>query len=184
MRRWLVVLCIFLGGWCVFIPTMEAKKIKNSFRIDKEKKTSSKGEEPAHIEGVEINLTDSLCSDGQQPIDDPRLMEVREQLRKCYFSGYDKEISSNVESFILTNTIGRPIKGFKVRIDYLDMQGRMLNSRTVRLACDVPPAESRRFDIKGWDKQHTYYYYLGNQPKRVATPFQVTFYPLSFWIEE
>ena len=64
------------------------------------------------------------------------------------------------------------------------MKGRMLHSRIVELDCEVPPEESRKFDITSWDKQHTYYYYLGNEPKKVATPFQVKFLPLSFRVKE
>lgn len=156
--------------------SLEAKKIKNSFKI--EKKESSSNKNNIIIEGLEINLSDSIIAI------EPQYSDLVPQLQKCVFAGYDKEISSNIESFILVNPTSKTITGFDVKIDYLDMQGRMFHSREVKKGCNVPPGESRRIDIGTWDKQHTYYYYLGNQPRRVATPFQVSFHPVSYWVED
>lgn len=158
----------------------QAKKIKHSFSIEKSKDNDSKS---AHKRGLpfigrEINLTDS--SDPASPLHSALL----EQLKECSFAGYDKEPNSNIESFIFINSSHSMITGYRVRIDYLDMKGRMLHSREIKDTCSVPPNQTRRFDIKSWDKQHTYYYYLGNRPKRVATPFQVKFTPFSFWVCE
>lgn len=151
-----------------------AKKIKSSLKIEKDK-ANGKGE-TTKFEGRCINLSDSteltLSADSL----------LFEGLKIVNFAGYDKEPNSNKESFIMVNPSNNCITGYKVRIDYLDMQGRMLHSRELTEQCIVPAGETRRFDTKSWDLQHTYYYYLGNEPKRVATPFQVVFTPLAFWI--
>lgn len=153
-----------------------AKKIKNSFTIGKNKPTELY--QKNRIDGKEFIIGDSISEN----LSEERAIAI--SLMECSFAGYDKEINSNKESFILINKSDREIKGYKVRIDYLDMQGRMLHSRIVEKSCEVPPNESRRFDIKSWDGQHTYYYYLGNEPKKVATPFQVVFHPQSFWVTD
>ena len=141
---------------------LDAKKIKESYKIEKDSKASTHTLKDAKFKGREIVYSDSL---------------------NVGFSGYDKEPNSSQESFILMNSTDKTVTGFNVRIEYLDMQDRMLHSREVKLPCYVPEGENRRFDINSWDTQHTYYYYLGNAPKRVATPFQVKFTPLSIWVE-
>lgn len=170
----LLILLLFfaVGGG----TAANAKRIKKSLNIEKSQGKAS--EKEPEIEGLKIEISDSAV------LVQGEVGERYEKLRRCSYAGYDKEPSSNVESFILVNAADQHIKGFKVRIDYLDMKGRMFHSRTVTLPGDVPAGESRRFDIAGWDKQHTYYYYLGNQPRRVATPFKVVFTPLAYWVEE
>ena len=170
------IILIFLGALLCFgiNGDANARKIKNTLRIDKDK-TRSKIEKP-RFEGKCFSLNDSsiyaLSADSL----------TLQELKLVEFSGYDKEPNSNQESFILVNSSPNCITGYKVRIDYLDMQGRMLHSRELMDECFVPAGENRRFDTKSWDLQHTYYYYLGNEPKKVATPFQVSFTPLAFWI--
>lgn len=151
------------------ISYVSAKKIKQSFRIDKvkEKIDAQTGKD---IKIIEIILTDTLSHD-------PDEISRIHLLKQCIFSGYDKEANSSKESFLLTNNAQDTIVGFKVRIDYLDMQGRMIHSREVEERCEIPMGETRRIDTKSWDIQHTYYYYLGNEPKKVATPFKVSFTP-------
>lgn len=176
VERVLILACLLVTVSILGMsPMISAKKIKNSFRIEKDSKKKAKPAE--ELPGREITLADSLSLKG-----DPEVTTLLTQLLECGFAGYDKEPNSNNESFILINKSERPIIGYKVRIDYMDMKGRMLHSRTIEEACLVPPGETRRFDIKSWDTQRTYYYYLGNAPKRVATPFQVKFTPISFRI--
>lgn len=168
-------LIILLSALIILCPLGEAKKIRNSFRIDK---TEDSGKDVTKIGGVPFVLADTMyCSQGDHD-------SILISLKEVVFAGYDKEPNSSLESFILVNPSKHAITGYEVRIDYLDMQGRMLHSRTVKNSCMVPAGETRRFDLKSWDPQHTYYYYLGNEPKRVATPFKVAFYPLTIWIEE
>lgn len=153
---------------------LEAKKIKNTLTVGKTQKKEQKIIQEK--EGRELNLLDSII-----PIDDKcELME----LKKISFVGYEKEPNSSMESFIIMNPGSERILGFKVKIDYLDMKGRMLHSRIIEEDCEVPSGENRKFDIGSWDKQHTYYYYLGNSPKKVATPFKVVFNPISYRIAD
>ncbi|MCH5240606.1 MAG: hypothetical protein J1F38_10315 [Muribaculaceae bacterium] len=182
--------CMLLWSLLIAFPIqVSGKKIKNSFKIEKEKKTDKKRDkrgEDQVFEGIEIPMNDTVGSfqlhfAGIEKEDSDILVQ---QIRKCGFAGYDKEPNSDVESFILINNSENPITGYDVRIDYLDMEGRMLHSRRVKEGCYVPAGETRRFDIKSWDKQRTYYYYLGNSPRRVATPYQVRFSPQYLWISE
>lgn len=170
MKIFIFLLFIFISG---AIPSSDshAKKIKNSFKIEKESKTLPIKDK--EMQGIKINLSDTLKTDY------PEISRFRE----IKFAGYDKEPNSNRESFLIINPTESLLTGFEVRIDYLDMKGRMLHSRNITEGCDVPPGETRRLDITSWDTQHTYYYYLGNEPKKVATPFQVSFTPINFWIK-
>lgn len=174
-QSFILFLVLFLMN-LVSCPELGAKKIKNSFRIDKNVGSSHRN--IVEIEGEEMILADSLINLN------PEYQKVLHELKECYFSGFDKEANSNIESFLLVNNSSKTITGFEVKIDYLDMKDRMFHSRTIRESCDIPAGESRKIDINGWDKQHTYYYYLGNQPRRVATPFKVAFTPLSYWIQD
>lgn len=158
------IVLIFLS---CFSTNLYGKKIKNTLAIGKE--TRNKTSEKSAIEGTEIRFNETSDS-------------VAQSLAGISFYGFDKEPNSNIESFILINPSNLEILGFEVKIVYLDMKDRMIHSRTVKEDCIVPPGESRRIDIPTWDKQHTYYYYLGNEPKKVATPFKVTFEPLAFRI--
>lgn len=161
---------------------LKAKKIKNSFTIEKTSKSKKKLPETS-LPFVEIWISDTLANedDNGKTLNNDILVT---NLKKCSFAGFDKEPNSNMESFHLSNNSETTIIGYRVRVDYLDMQGRMLHSRVLNESCMVPPGETRRCDIKSWDTQHTYYYYLGNAPKKVATPFKVVFHPLAFRIEE
>lgn len=132
---------------------IHARKIKNTLKI--EKNSVLKNEKTIEEEGKEVALSDTTLH--------------------ITFSGYDKEPNSSKESFIISNFTDDTITNFEVKIVYTDMKGRMFHSRTIKENCDIPPSESRRFDIKTWDTQHTYYYHLGNEPKKVATPFDVKF---------
>ncbi|MCH5229554.1 MAG: hypothetical protein J1F12_06120 [Muribaculaceae bacterium] len=164
---------LFLGILLFEFP-LEAKKIKNTLRVEKEEKYVIKSSE---YKGHKINLNDSVLG----TLYDKELLS---ELRKVVFTGYEKEPNSKWESFLIVNPSERLITGFEIKIDYLDMNNRMLHSRNIRESCYVPKGETRKIDITSWDTQHTYYYYLGNEPRKVATPFKVAFHPVIIWIEE
>ena len=151
-----------------------SKKIKTSFKIEKDSKPVVNKNEI--LTGREIDLSDTIRNSEIDKI-------LFEQLNKIVFAGFDKEGNSSKESFLLVNPTDHYIRGYEVIIDYLDMQERMLHSRIIKEKCEVPPGETRRYDFKSWDTQHTYYYYLGNEPKRIATPFKVKITPIKFWID-
>lgn len=175
MKVFVIISGLILVFACILTPSADAKKIKSSFAV--EKKSGKSDPKVTLLTGREIVLSDSLSdlkeSDG-----------IFQELNKISFVGFDKESGSNFESFIIKNEGTQRLRGFKVRVDYLDLQGRMLHSRTVEDTCLVPAGETRRIDVKSWDKQHTFYYYLGNVPRKVATPFKVKFHPISFRVDE
>lgn len=103
--------------------------------------------------------------------------------RDVSFTGYDKPATSRFESFHIVNDTRSVIRRVKIRIVYKDMKGRMLHSRNVTFSCHVPPGEARKIEIKTWDVQHSFYYYLGNEPRRVASPYRVEIIPLTYWID-
>ena len=163
---------IILIGLFLCAVQLDGKKIKTGFSIHKEKKdTKTKKNSIAggnnESWGAEIVLGDSLS-----------------QGEIINFAGYEKEINSSKETFLIQNKSSENFTGYNVRIVYLDMQDRMLHARSISGKCYVPAGETRKVDISSWDNQHTYYYYLGNEPKKVAIPYKVKFVPLSVWIEE
>ncbi|MDE7347587.1 MAG: hypothetical protein K2N48_12725 [Muribaculaceae bacterium] len=87
------------------------------------------------------------------------------------FYGFDKTVTSNIESFFISNTLDEGICGIEVDIIYTDMKGRQLHKRMVKIECDIPPGETKRYDIKSWDIQKSFYFHKSVKPKRQATPF-------------
>lgn len=172
-RRILFIAIILTAGFLGGGVLMHGRKVKTSYKVEKPRKEVTR---PVKIsEGVEIT---SENSDKVFPG-----LEWNELLKNVGFSGYDKEVNSNQESFIVTNGSPWELTGFRVNIEYQDLKGRMLHSRLLTVPCDTPSGESRKLDISAWDTQHTYYYYLGNEPKKVATPFKVVFHPEAFWVK-
>lgn len=100
------------------------------------------------------------------------------------FSGYEKTLSSNKESFFATNHTDSLITRLNIEITYLDMKGRQLDTRSVSLDTDFPPGETRRFDISAWDRQKVFYYHLSPTPRSAhATPYNVTIHLISALIQ-
>lgn len=99
------------------------------------------------------------------------------------FAGYDKGVSASKEAFHLVNRTDATLTGFSITITYLDMQGRMLHKRDVNWRCNVPAKETRLIEIPTWDRQKSYYYHLGKEPRSLATPYDVAITPLSFTIK-
>ena len=94
-------------------------------------------------------------------------------------SGYDKPLRSTGESFFVTNRMSVAIDGVEVELVYSDLQGRQLHRRRLLIKADIPQGETRRVDIRSWDKRQTLYYHRGPQPRSgVATPFDVRVTPL------
>ena len=91
------------------------------------------------------------------------------------FAGYEKTLSSTKESFFATNHTDSLITRLNIEIKYLDMNSRQLDTRSVTLDTDLPPGETRRFDLSAWDRQKVFYYPLSPTPRSShATPYNVT----------
>lgn len=96
------------------------------------------------------------------------------------FSGYEKTLSSNKESFFATNRTDSLINTLDIEITYLDIKGRQLDTRRLTLETDLPAGETRRFDIPAWDRQKVFYYHLSPTPRAAhATPYRVTIHLLT-----
>ncbi len=160
----------------------QARKIKLSLKttgtkehtVKTGKKESQRG---LHIDGIRMEASESCrlpLADGDTIAFDPA---------KVSFSGYEKEAGAARETMFISNHSGLFISGIEMTVIYLDMSGRMLHSRKITKKCDVPPGETRMFDYPTWDRQKTYYYHLGNSPRKVATPYDVKVSPIAFWIK-
>ena len=91
------------------------------------------------------------------------------------FAGYEKTLSSSQESFFATNKTDSLITRLDIELNYLDMTGRQLDTRRITLDTQMTPGQTRRFDIKSWDRQKVFYYYLSPAPRSShATPYKVT----------
>jgi hypothetical protein len=51
------------------------------------------------------------------------------------------------------------------------------NNATNNTSFVIPPHSTRRLDIPSWDKQKSYYYIKGKQPRTSATPYSITIHP-------
>lgn len=89
------------------------------------------------------------------------------------FCGYEKTLRANKETIFIENTTDSTISSITFTIEYLDIYKRQIHSRTVRQKTSIPPRETRRYDIRSWDTQKTYYYTNGDQPHKSATPYDI-----------
>lgn len=150
-----ILIALFLG-----VFSIHARKIKTKHSIPKKSEKI--------IEAEAIALADSVVSISSDSITFTE--KIRPAIR---FYGFDKTIGSNFESFFISNALDKDITGIEIAITYLDMKGRQLHKRNVRLECHIPPQETMRTDIKSWDTQKSFYFHQSVKPKRQATPFNV-----------
>lgn len=157
------IVCLLSSSGC------HARKIKTTRSV---KKTRTYGQQ-------DMSTCDSVCSLDSYPYFADSIAS------KIRFYGFDKTISSSSESFFIVNGLNFDINGLNILITYLDMNGRMLHSREVSLEeCDLPAGETRRFDLKSWDTQKSFYFHQSVKPRRQATPFDVKISLLSVRIPQ
>lgn len=148
MKQLLILLCV-----CIGIGSAEAKRQKTTMggRLRVEQSTDNQTETAAP--------PDTLVPAAGQVM----------------FSGYDKTLTANKESFFVTNRMDSlAIMEICVEFDYTDMTGRQLHHATHRVRCDIPPGQTRQLTVPAWDKQHAFYYYRSVAPqKRPGTPYKV-----------
>lgn len=91
--------------------------------------------------------------------------------------GYEKAQQSATESFFVTNNTDREIMSLVVSISYFNIRGDQLHSRTEVVACDIPPSQTRKIDIKSWDRQKLWYY-TGSHARHsdFSNPYDVRFH--------
>lgn len=170
-RRFMVILkyIFLLIIFLIAIPSIQARKIKTKHTIPKQTEKS-------------INDTPTEAPDSIISMTTDSLTFAEKILPSIRFYGFDKTVTSSMESFFISNTLDSAITGMEIEITYFDMQGRQLHKRIVPLAVNVPPHETIRTDIKSWDTQKSFYYHKSLKPKRQATPFNVKITLLSLKI--
>lgn len=98
---------------------------------------------------------------------------------------YDKPLRSNYETFFVTNRHCRTIVRITVDIDYIDMNGSQLHSRSVTVECDIPPGATRQLHTRAWDRQKAFYHHTTRSKPRSphARPYKVVVTPVSLLLE-
>lgn len=98
---------------------------------------------------------------------------------------YDKPLRSNYETFFVTNRHSRTIVRITVDIDYIDMNGSQLHSRSVTVECEIPPGATRQLHTRTWDRQKAFYHHTTRSKPRSshARPYKVVVTPVSLLLE-
>lgn len=120
----------------------------------------------------------ALPAPGGEPLDSVAMAVVADSIR---FAGFEKNASSTVESFFVTNNSNVAIRRMSVRITYRDLEGRMLHRREEDLDVELPQAETRRVSLKSFDTQKNLYYYRSNPPRKGGMPFTVDIELTAIW---
>ncbi len=163
-RRFMILTFIILF---FTIPALQARKVKTRHSIPKYTEKTIGTVTPDSILSIE---SDSLTF----------VDKIRPAIR---FYGFDKTVTSAMESFFIINGLNDEIRGMEIQITYFDMQGRQLHKRTVNIECDIPAGETKRVDTKSWDTQKSFYFHQSVKPKRQATPFSVKLDLLSLTLD-
>lgn len=104
-------------------------------------------------------------------------------LTQITFTGFDKKINSSTESFFIQNNTDRTLTGITVTIEYLTPDGRQLEKRTHQIKCNIPAGQTRKTDLRSWDKQHSFYYIKSAPTRSSGSPFTVKFYPEAIYLK-
>ena len=94
---------------------------------------------------------------------------------------YDKPLRSNYETIFVTNRLQRKLVQITINIDYIDMNGSQLHSRSVTVECDIPPGTTRQLQMRAWDRQKAFYHHTTRSKPRSphARPYKVVVTPVS-----
>lgn len=158
--RVLISTLFFIYTLLCSLPEANARKIKTKHSVPKKSGQVTKANASEYSDSIISLSSDSITF-------------VKEILPSIHFYGFDKTVTSNLESFFITNGLDETISGIEINITYLDMKGRQLHKRKVCIDCGLPPGETERYDIKSWDTQKSFYFHRSVKPKRQATPFDV-----------
>lgn len=98
---------------------------------------------------------------------------------------YDKPLRSNYETIFVTNRYQRKLIQITINIDYIDMNGSQLHSRSVTVECDIPPGATRQLHTRAWDRQKAFYHHTTRSKPRSphARPYKVVVTPVSLLLE-
>lgn len=129
-----------------------------------------------HVPAPKKGSTDApeqVYSPNVERIDDDRLAPYCSD--SVILSKYDKTVDANEETFFVTNRSRRRLLGMKLELKYLTEDGSELHRRVCDISCNVPSGETRRVDIRSWDRQNSFRYIGSRLPRRrEAIPYKVT----------
>ena len=98
------------------------------------------------------------------------------------YTGFDKPQSSATESFFLSNHTDCILEEAAIYIEYLTQDSIQLHKRFVKFQCHIPAGETRRVDIRTWDKQRSFYYEKSTPGRRGGTPFIIRITPIAYYL--
>ncbi len=183
--RVLGIFAVAMALILIFTQKADGKKIRQRLKVATEKSASTKSNR-------KTIKTDSIDDRGKkwQKLSADSIVFIGKDVDSIIrfipssikFAGYDKQATSRRETFHVINESAADLKKALIEIIYKDMKGRMLHKRKVNVVCDVPSGETRITDIPTWDTQFSFYYYLSNKPRRIASPYMVEFHPLYFFV--
>lgn len=68
-------------------------------------------------------------------------------------------------------------------MNYLTLDSTQIHRAWREIDCDIEPGKTEKIDVKSWDTQKSFYYYLSDAPKyRRATPYTVIFDPVTIYL--
>ncbi len=157
---------ILLTTALLMAGTAQARKVRT--RLPAVKKESG---ETAMARGSQaISTLCETCAEGYS-------------LADVAFSGYDKKNGADKESFFVVNKSDRTLTGLTLFITYLTVDSVQLHKRRVSVDCEVPPGGRYKVDIRSWDTQKSFHYYLSDAPRRKrSTPYIVYFDPITIYL--
>ena len=156
----LLTVLIFAAIAIMCVTSAEARKIRTKNTAPRISSKELKGERSDAKDSIISIYSDSITF----------ITKIKPEIR---FYGFDKTVTSNIESFFISNGLDKPIHEMEVNISYTDMKGRQLHRRNISIECCLAPGDTKRYDIKSWDTQKSFYFYQSVKPRRQATPFSV-----------
>lgn len=164
-RLYISVLAVIAAA-AILLPETGARKVRQ--RLPAGKPAAEKVEMTKGSQAISTDCKE--CGDGYT-------------LADVVFSGYDKKASADKESFFVSNKSDRTLTGISLYMVYLTTDSMQLHKRWVSVRCHIPAGETAKVDVKTWDTQKSFYYYLSDAPRRSrATPYMVRFDPVTIYL--
>lgn len=79
--------------------------------------------------------------------------------------GFAKPLHSNYETMYVTNQGSRTLTALKLNLEYSDMAGRQLHRRSDTTNVTLEPGQTRRIELKSFDRQQTCCYEKSRSPR-------------------
>ena len=112
-----------------------------------------------------LDTVDGLLPDSLMTVD-PAAVTIK---------GFAKRASDSKESFFITNNTRHRMSAVRLLMRYTTMNGELLTQRSVTVPVSLKPGETKLVEVKSFDVQRLFYYYVGPQPRKQATPFKVSY---------